>query len=159
MNTVIIYESKHHGNTKKVCERISEVCGVTLVEAHSVTDVFPWERYELVGFASGLLYGKFYEQVNLAAQKLPQGKPVFFLYTCAGNSKDFSSDIQSIAGRRRAVWLGSFGCKGFNTYGPLRLIGGMNRANPTEDELQAAVEFYRGVEAKLEALHCSTLPE
>ena len=145
MKSVIIYASKHHGNTKKVCERIASDCNVTIVEASEVSDSFPWEDYDLIGFASGIAYKKFYESVNKAAGKIPAGKKVFFIYTCAANDQDFSSNIRGIVESRGSESVGTYGCKGFNTYGPLKLIGGMNKKNPTEDELASAVDFYKAL--------------
>ena len=147
MKTVIIYESKHHGNTKKLCDRIASECGVKLVEAKSVTNDFGWNDYDIIGFASGIAYKKFYENVNKAAEMIPEGKKVFFIYTCAKNNTDFSQDIQSIVDKNGSECLGSYGCKGYNTYGPLKLIGGMNKQNPNEYELQKAVEFVKEIEA------------
>lgn len=147
MNSVIIYESRHHGNTKKVCDRIACKCGVKLVEAENVTDNFEWQDYGIIGFASGIAYKKFYENVNRAAEMMPAGKKVFFVYTCAKNNRDFSKDIQNTVLQKGCECLGSYGCKGFNTYGPLKLIGGMNRQNPTEEELQNAVEFVKKIGA------------
>ena len=43
MKTIIIYESKHHGNTKKVCDRVAAECQVELIEAGSVGADFNWE--------------------------------------------------------------------------------------------------------------------
>ena len=40
MKTVIIYESKHHGNTKKVCDRIASECGTVLVSFDGRTHEF-----------------------------------------------------------------------------------------------------------------------
>jgi len=34
---------------------------------------------------------------------------------------------------------------GYNTYGPLKLIGGMNRKHPTGEELEGAVVFYESL--------------
>ncbi len=148
MKTVIIYASKHHGNTKKVCERLADQCNVTLVEASEVSDSFPWDDYELIGFASGIAFKKFYEPVNNAAGLIPAGKKAFYIYTCAANDQDFSENIRGIVESRGAKSIGTYGCKGFNTFGPLKLIGGMNKKNPTEDELAAAVQFYRSIESK-----------
>lgn len=150
MRTVIIYSSKHHGNTKKVCTRLEEQCNVTLVEASEVSDRFAWSDYDLIGFASGIAYKKFYEPVNRAADQIPAGKKVFFIYTCAANDHDFSEHIKGIVTNRGSECIGTYGCKGFNTFGPLKLIGGMNKKNPTEDELAAAVDFYRSIESALE---------
>jgi flavodoxin len=146
MKTVIIYGSKHHGNTKKVCDRIAADCNVTLIDASEVTDAFAWEEYDLIGFASGIAFKKFYEPVNNAAGMLPAGKKVFFIYTCAVNDQDFAQNIKGIVESRGSECIGTYGCRGFNTYGPLKLIGGMNKKNPTEDELTAAVDFYRAIE-------------
>ena len=59
MKTAIIYESKHHGNTKKVCDRISKDCKVKLIEAKNMTENFEWDDYDLIGFALGITYKKF----------------------------------------------------------------------------------------------------
>ena len=148
MKTVIIYASKHHGNTKKVCERLADQCNVTLVEASEVSDSFPWDDYDLIGFASGIAFKKFYEPVNNAAGLISAGKKAFYIYTCAANDQDFSENIRGIVESRGAKSIGTYGCKGFNTFGPLKLIGGMNKKNPTEDELAAAFQFYRSIESK-----------
>ncbi len=150
MKTVMICESKHHGNTKKVCERIASECGAVLVEAGSVDEDFNWEDYDLVGLASGIAYGRFYDGVVRAAQMIPKGMKVFFIYTCAKNDKDFSAGIKRIVSERGADCLGSYGCRGYNTFGPLKLIGGMNKNNPSEDELRAAVDFVKELEVQHE---------
>ena len=41
-----------------------------------------------------------------------------------------------------AVVLGEYGCRGYNTYGPWKLIGGMNRDHPSQEELYAAEDFF-----------------
>ncbi len=150
MKTIIIYESKHHGNTKIVCDRVASECGAVLVRAENVNEDFKWEDYDLVGFASGIAYSKFYDSVTQAAEQIPKGKKAFFIYTCARNDKDFSSCIKKTVSDRGAECLGSYGCRGFNTYGPLKLIGGINKNNPSEDELNAAVEFVKKMEAYFE---------
>lgn len=146
MNTVIIYESKHHGNTKKLCDRIAGECNIRLVEAKIITNNFEWESYDIIGLASGIAYNKFYKNVNKAALMIPDGKKVFFIYTCAKNNKDFSKDIQNILMEKGCECLGSYGCKGYNTFGPLKLIGGMNKENPTQAELRDAVQFVKEIE-------------
>lgn len=107
MKTAIIYESKHHGNTKKVCDRIACECDVKLVEAKSVTSDFEWEDYEIIGFASGIAYKKFYENVNNAAEMIPNGKKVFFIYTCAKVNSDFTKDICDVVQQKGCECIGS----------------------------------------------------
>ena len=80
MKTIIFYESRHHGNTKKVCEEISKECGVTLCDARQGVGEISWDKYDLVGFASGIEFNKFYESVNKVAAMVPAGKIVFFIF-------------------------------------------------------------------------------
>lgn len=44
--------------------------------------------------------------------------------------------------KKDAIILGEYGCKGYNTYGPWKVIGGMNKKHPTEVEVKSAVEFF-----------------
>lgn len=43
--------------------------------------------------------------------------------------------------------LGQYLCLGFDSFGPLRLIGGIHRKNPTQEEIDGAVRFYEGLPA------------
>ena len=41
--------------------------------------------------------------------------------------------------------IGKFFCKGYDTYGPFKLVGGIAKGHPDEKDLMAAVEFYKGI--------------
>lgn len=142
MKTAIIYESKHHGNTKKLCDAIAELESVDLIEAKKASEGIAWTDYDVVGFASGIAYGGFYRNVRKAASRVPAGTKTFYLYTCARNDKDFAAGIKAIAEEKGAVILGTHGCTGYNTFGPLKLTGGMNHGHPDELEIQSTVSFY-----------------
>ena len=137
----IIYASTHHGNTKKLVEAISQKFAATLIDTtqHIHADL---TDYDLIGFASGIEFGKFYDSVEqFLIDNLPKNKQVFFLYTCAMAKDNFTKSVRSEAQKRDAVILGEYGCRGFNTYGPWKLVGGMNKGHPTEDEIAGAVHF------------------
>lgn len=149
MKTAILYESYHHGNTKKICEAIGQKYEVTLIDARGNVDDL--EKYDLIGIASGAAYGKFYKTItDVTRNKLPQNKNVFFIYTCGRLSKDYSEEVKKIASEKNCNILGTYGCKGYDTYGPLKLIGGINKENPTEDEINAAIKFYEDILKKCE---------
>ena len=38
--------------------------------------------------------------------------------------------------------IGRFQCKGFDTYGPFKLIGGIAKGHPDQKDIREAVEFY-----------------
>lgn len=144
MKTAIIYESYHHGNTKKICDAIGDKYEVELIDAKGSIENL--EEYDLIGLASGVAYGKYYKTITeVTLNKLPHGKKVFFIYTCGRVSKDYAEEVKNIALDKNCAILGAYGCKGYDTYGPLKLIGGINKDNPTEDEIKAAINFYEEI--------------
>ena len=145
MRTVIIYASTHHGNTRKVVEAISNEFNVELVDA---TKVHEWDlsQYDLIGFASGIFYTKFAKPVlEFARTNLPAKKKVFLIAT-AGNPMDLNfHSIADIVSEMRCREVGRFQCKGFDTYGPFKLVGGIAKGHPDESEIADAVKFYEGL--------------
>lgn len=142
MKSIIIYASTHHGNTYKLVEAISKKNNVEVVNAMEVQKK-DLSEYDLIGFASGIDFGKFYNEIEeFAKNNLPDNKKVFFIYTCAMKREGFTQNIQSICESKNSEILGEYGCKGYNTYGPWKVIGGMNKSHPNADEIQEAIEFY-----------------
>ena len=139
---VIIYASTHHGNTRKLVDAIADKYDIDKIDAteHQQSDL---SGYDLIGFASGIDFGKFYGPVEAFLESnLPESKRVFFLYTCAKINPRFTEKIKALALKKGAVILGEYGCKGYNTYGPWKMIGGMNKNHPSEDEISNAVNFF-----------------
>lgn len=141
MKTVIIYASRHHNNTEKLVKAISEAYSVDIINADECSGEL--SEYDCIGFAGGIAFGRFYDSVQRAAEKyMTAGKRVFFLYTCGMNSRDFSKKLKETAKERGCEVCGSFGCVGYNTYGPFKLIGGINRNRPNEQDIAEAVKFF-----------------
>ena len=46
---------------------------------------------------------------------------------------------------KEANILGEYGCRGFDTFGPFRLIGGIAKGHPNAEELQKAREYYQSI--------------
>jgi flavodoxin len=140
----IIYASVHHGNTKKVVETIAKKCDVELIDATQVKEK-NLSVYDAVGFASGIYYSKFHQSVlNFAAVNLYENAKVFYICTNGGNPS-FKS-IEEIAKSKNAVEIGRFSCKGYDTYGPFKLIGGLAKGHPDDMDLENAVAFFKGLE-------------
>lgn len=150
MKTAICYYSRHHGNTLKVLQAMADAGEIDLIDvtkqkAASLAD------YGCVGFASGI-YGFEFQKavVEFARQKLPQGKPVFFVYTYGGAKGTGAKAMTEIAAAKNCPVLGEFSCKGFDTFGPFKLVGGIAKGHPDEQDLSNARRFYRDVQNKLE---------
>ena len=143
MKTAVCYYSRHHGNTLKVLKAMGD--DIDLIDVTSRVAVH-LEDYDCVGFASGIYYSKFHETVlDFARQYLPQGKDVFFVYTCGSKGKGYTKAIAGAAAARGANILGEYGCRGFDTFGPFKLGGGIAKGHPDAEELEQARAFYQSI--------------
>ena len=142
MKTAIIYVSTHHGNTKKLADAIAAKNEITLIDATRDKTV-DLSGYDRIGLASGIAYGKFYPQMlKFMEENLPEGKKVFFLYTYGAKRKGYSDAAKGIVLGKKAEVLGEYSCPGFDTFGPFKVIGGIAKGHPAEDEIAGAVSFY-----------------
>lgn len=145
MKTIILYYSKHHQNTKKLLDAIQEKYDVQLLDI-TETPVPDLEEYDRIGFASGIYYSKFHKDlIRIAKEKLPERKEVFFISTCGALKDSYSNSIKAEAEKHDCIILGQFTCLGFDTYGPLKFIGGLAKGHPDDTDIQNAIEFYGGL--------------
>lgn len=145
MKSAIIYYSKHHQNTKKMLDAIAEQHEITLIDA-SKTNSFDLNNFELIGFASGIYYWNFHRSViQFAETQLPQKRQVFFIFTAGTPQESFTRRLEKIALQKSCQVRGSFGCVGFDSFGPLKLLGGIHKDRPNQEDLAEAVRFYEGL--------------
>lgn len=145
MKTAVCYYSRHHGNTRKVLEAMAEEGDLDLIDVTARKSV-RLEEYDCVGFASGVYFGKFQESVlTFARQYLPAGKPVFFVYTYGGTKGSSTKALADIAREKSSPVLGEFSCRGYDTFGPFKLVGGIARGRPNARDLEKARKFYRAL--------------
>ena len=146
MKTMIIYFSSHHGNTKKLAEAIA--AADTDVEICEVSDAkdLNLSEYDRIGIASGIYAGNFGKPImKYAEEKIPKGKDVFFLYTSAMKLNSHTAGIRKLAELCGWRVLGEYGCRGYNTFGPFKLVGGTSKGHPTREELDGAAAFYKSL--------------
>lgn len=62
MKILVVYGSHHHGSPQKLVEAIAGRYPVDRIDAELVGNV-DLESYDLIGFASGIDFGKFYPAV------------------------------------------------------------------------------------------------
>lgn len=142
VKTIILYESLHHGNTKKLVDAIAAEYPVEICDARTFKGDL--SRYDLIGLASGIAFGKYYNEIySLAIDKMPFEKDVFFLFTAGNPVGDPTKDIRTVALQRGNRIHGAYCCRGFDTFGPLKLIKGINKGCPTEEDIRGAVDYFR----------------
>lgn len=147
MKTAICYLSCHQGNTRRVVKAMAQAGDVDLIDVRARQAV-RLEEYDCIGLASGIYGFEMHKAViDFARQYLPAGKPVFFVYTYGGAKGTGAKALARIAVEKNCPVLGEFGCRGYDTFGPFRLVGGIAKGHPSEQDLEQARAFYRGLRA------------
>jgi len=148
MKTAILYYSTHHGNTKKLLNAIAAENDIELIDVTKAGDQ-DLSGYDRLGLASGIYFSNYAKPFLTYAEKnLPEGKSVFFIYTHGAPKGDFLKGIREITQKKKCLELGAYHCKGFDTFGPFKVVGGIAKGHPTEEEIKAAVDFYKGLPEK-----------
>jgi len=145
MKTAIVYYSEHHGNTKKLLDAIAAKHDVTLINVTKTPEA-DLSGYDRIGLASGIYYSSFAKQLLAYAQEhLPEGRDVFYIFTHGAPKGLFLTAVRKIAEEKHCREIGDYHCQGFDTFGPFKLVGGIAKGHPTEDEISGAVSFYEGL--------------
>lgn len=141
MRIAIIYVSEHHLNTKKLVQEMSKKMNFDLfsLEEFKSRDI---EEYDVIGLASGIFYNNLHNDlVKFIKDTEWNGKKVFLMVTCGFAYKDYTKSAKNILIRKRAEVLGSFQCRGYDTFGPFGKIGGIAKGHPNEEDVESAVRF------------------
>ena len=141
MKLAIIYASVHHRNTLKLLEAIkAKYQEIELFDATKVV-LKDLMSYDVIGVASGIYFNKFHKSIDpFLENNLPEHKKVFLMYT-SGAAVDFGKDIIPIIQKKKCTHIGTYGCRGYDTFGPFKLVGGLQKGHPTADEIQEAINF------------------
>lgn len=153
---LIVVASVHHGNTATVAAALAGVLDATVAAPAEVSP----ERladHRLVGFGSGVYYGRLHDDLMAWVRGLPDGAAAgtpAFVFSTSGLpwlAKLWHAPLERLLARKGFDVVGSFGCRGFDTWGPLWLTGGLNRTHPDKRDLARARDFARRVAAALSA--------
>jgi flavodoxin len=146
MKALLVLYSYHHNNTEKVANVFARVLDAQ-IQAPQQTSPQELHGYDLIGFGSGIDSGKHYQVLLDFADKLPQvtGKKAFIFSTAGITGKEkVAKDHTSLREKllsKGYVIVDEFGCAGFNTNSFLKFFGGMNKGQPSAEDLKHAEEF------------------
>ncbi len=106
-------------------------------------DAASLEQYELFGFGSGVYGGRFHKSILEFVENLPSSnnKKAFVFSTSWRVKEEYNERIKNMLIDKGFDVAGDFSCKGFNNYGPFKLIGGLNKGRPNEEDIRQAVKF------------------
>jgi flavodoxin len=144
--TLLVYKSVHHQNTARIAHEIAGVLGADCA-APAECSYSRLSGCELLGIGSGVYYGRPHDELLQWVRGLPDGYardlPVF-IFTTSGLpvlAKLWHRPLKAALAEKGYDVIAEFACRGFDTWGPLWLTGGLNRAHPDERDLQRAREF------------------
>jgi len=103
--------------------------------------------YDLIGFGSGIYFMKHHKTLLQFVESLPAvtGKRVFVFSTSGEGGSERHAALKEMLVDRGFSIVGEFSCKGWDTFGPMKLIGGINKGRPNEEDLEEARVFARGL--------------
>jgi len=146
LKSIVIYESVHHNNTEKIAKAIADEIGAELVNVRNmkVEDI---DKYDLIGFGSGIYYSKVHKNIKNFLEKIENvNKQKSFVFVTSGRVKDdFTENFKELLISKGFDVISTFSCKGFDTFGPLKLIGGINKGKPNEQDIANAQNFARSL--------------
>jgi flavodoxin len=151
MKTLIIYVSVHHGNTEKAARVMANTLGADLLPVKQV-DARMLEQYNLIGFGSGIYFGRHHKSLLDFVERLPtlENKKAF-IFSTSGLGKirffhDFDKPLIEKLQRKGFDIVGEFSCRGYDTYRITKLVGGINKGRPNAQDLRKAEDFARALQ-------------
>ena len=150
MENLIICISIHHGNTEKVAKAIAEILDAELVKPHEV-DITTLSKYDLIGFGSGIYFGKHHKSLLSFVDELPalKNKKAFTFHTSGLRKIRFFHECDKPLKRKLLEKgfnvIGEFSCPGFDTNGLVKFIGGIRKGRPNKKDLEKARNFAKNL--------------
>ena len=155
-STLIVLFSYHQMNTEKIAKVIAEVFNA-LIQNPLHTDPQDIQKYQLIGFGSGIYSESFHKAMLDFVDKLPvsKGKKAF-LFSTDGAPRGLMKDDHPMAKEQLRKnhlkikerleakdfeIIGEFNCAGLNKNSFLKLFGGINKGRPNSQDLSNAKKF------------------
>jgi flavodoxin len=152
---LIICVSVSNQNTAAVARAMAPVLGA---EIRTPEEVEPatLDEYDVVGFGSGIFAMSHHPRLRRYVESLPEGHGTkVFVFTTAGmgqaQQRPWEHPLESVLSGKGYDVVGSFACKGYDTWLPLRLVGGINKGHPDTRDLTHAHQFAEDVAARITA--------
>lgn len=146
MQALIVYRSRHRGNTEKVAEAMAKVLGAEMKKPEKINPS-DLEKYDLIGFGSGIYFRKHGEKLLEFVESLPEMKDKkAFIISTSGLPRipllhEFEGPLRERLKKKGFEILDSFDCRGVDYYSLFKYIGGIHKGKPDEEDLEDARKF------------------
>jgi hypothetical protein len=143
LRVALVCASKHHGNTRRIAAAMAIAAGAVLLTPEQV-EADGLREFDLVGFGSGVYFGRPDRRLRRLIAALPQLPPSAFVFTTSGLPwlwRLYHFGLRRRLRSRGCRVTGDFACAGWDTVGPLAGIGGLHRRRPNADDCLRAEHF------------------
>ncbi|MGD0329200.1 MAG: flavodoxin family protein [Nitrososphaeria archaeon] len=149
MKAIIIYVSIHHGNTEKVANVMTNVLGADLRKVGAF-DPKNLAEYDLVGFGSGIFYGKHHKSLLEMIANMPNLNKKAFIFSTSGDQNEKRTPnchqaLRVALQNKGLTIIDEFNCPGYDTF----ILGGISKGRPNEEDLNKAQAFAENLKNKL----------
>lgn len=155
MKVILVCKSVSHGNTQRVAEAMSQVLGGRVVDP---ADLDPAELADcdLVGFGSGIFNMEFHPELRRFIASLPAGQHgKAFVFRTSGFPETplrrYVTHLTRDIEKKGFDVVDAFDCRGFDTWLPLRIVGGIQKDHPDATDIIAARTFAEKLQAGMTA--------
>lgn len=152
MKTLIVYVSYHHNNTEKIARVFSNTLKADMKNLEQINSN-SLSMYDLIGFGSGIYFLKHNKSLLEFAKKLPQStNKKTFIFSTSGLKKTTvlkrHKPLKSLLQSKGFEIIGEFNCAGYDNFGLLKIIGGINKERPNNEDLKKAEAFAKNLKGK-----------
>jgi flavodoxin len=160
---LIVLFTTENSSTEKIATAIGRVLDADVKSPQQV-DPQNIEKYDLIGFGSGIFDQKHHVKLLEFAEIIPSvlGNNAF-IFSTSGVARDSLLKKDGTPKRKNKSFtdphielrnkllskgftlVGEFNCVGFNDNSFLKLFGGMNKGRPNENDLKLAEEFAKNI--------------
>ncbi|NLY08723.1 MAG: flavodoxin [Tissierellia bacterium] len=146
MKVLIVYKSYHHMNTEKIAQAMAEEIGADITSVENIGS-YDAKSYDVIGFGSGIYAWQYHKALTNAIEGIDviPGQKAFSFCTYGKKIDKFEKIMGELLKSKGFDVIGHFGREAFDTFGPLKLVGGINKGRPNEQDLEDAKKFIRDV--------------
>ncbi len=146
MSTIIVTSSRSpHTNTARIADALSAVLDARILTPEQATPEV-LAQADRVGFGSGIYWMDFDPRLRECIHQLPDmsGHDAFVFATSGLPEPPFRRYTlafgQTLEAKGFRV-VGTFTCRGLDTWGPFKLLGGVSKGRPDDTDIAAARAF------------------
>ena len=133
---VVLYASVHHHTTQRVAMQLAKDLQADIHDVLKDPSI-SIASYDTISLASGIYYGNLHEKIHDHIMKQEwKGKKVIIFYTCGFHYKNYARSAERILQERGAVYAGAVWCRGWDTFGPFKIIKGIARKHPSVSDYE-----------------------